>query len=60
MGVAGNTQEGGLDAEPRGAMYLPFAQELAPGGGLVIQADSDVASLAGAATRIDPAIALPA
>jgi predicted permease len=52
VGVVGNTQDGGLDAEPRAAVYLPFAQELAMGGGLVIRADSNVAALATAATRI--------
>ena len=33
-------------------MFMPFAQELAIGGGLVIRADSNVAGLATAATRI--------
>ncbi len=52
VGVAGNTQDGGLDAEPRPVMFMPFAQELAIGGGFVIRADSNVAALATAATRI--------
>jgi predicted permease len=52
VGVAGNTRDGGLDAEPRAVMYLPFAQELAMGGGLVIRADSNVSALAPGATRI--------
>ncbi len=52
VGVAGNTQDGGMDAEPRAVMFLPFAQELALGGGLVIRADSNVGALATAATRI--------
>jgi predicted permease len=52
VGVAGNTRDGGLDAESRPAMFLPFAQELPLGGGLVIRADSNVAALANAATRI--------
>ncbi|HVT39948.1 MAG TPA: ABC transporter permease [Gemmatimonadaceae bacterium] len=52
VGVVGNTQDGGLDAEPRAAMFMPFAQELALGGGLVIRADSNVAALTAAATRI--------
>jgi predicted permease len=52
VGVAGNTQDGGLDAEPRLAVFMPFAQEIAIGGGLVIRADSDVAALVPAATRI--------
>jgi predicted permease len=52
VGVVGNTQDGGLDAEPRPAVFMPFAQELAIGGGLVIRADSNVGGLAAAATRI--------
>ena len=52
VGVVGNTQDGGLDAEPRSVAFMPFAQELAMGGSLVIRADSNVASLAAAATRI--------
>jgi predicted permease len=52
VGVVGNTRDGGLDAEPRAAMFMPFAQELAIGGGFVIRADSNVAALIPAATRI--------
>ncbi|HUF26429.1 MAG TPA: ABC transporter permease [Gemmatimonadaceae bacterium] len=52
VGVAGNTRDGGLDAEPRAVVFMPFAQELAMGGGLVIRADSNVAGLTSAATRI--------
>jgi predicted permease len=52
VGVVANTQDGGLDAAPRGVVFMPFAQELAIGGGLVIRADSNVAALAAAATRI--------
>ena len=52
VGVVGNTQDGGLDADPRGVLFTPFAQEFAVSGGLVIRADSNVASLASAATRI--------
>jgi hypothetical protein len=52
VGVVGNTQDGGLDAAPRPVVYMPFAQMLAMGGGLVIRADSNVAGLAAAATRI--------
>ena len=33
-------------------MFMPFAQELAIGGGLVIRADSNVSALTAAATRI--------
>jgi predicted permease len=52
VGVAGTTQDGGLDAEARPVVYMPFAQMLALGGGFVIRADSNVAGLAAAATRI--------
>ena len=52
VGVVANTQDGGLDATPKAAVYLPFAQELAIAGGFVIRADADVASLVPAAMRI--------
>jgi putative ABC transport system permease protein len=52
VGVVGNTQDGGLDAKPRPVVFMPFAQELAMGGVLVIRADSNVARLAPAAARI--------
>jgi predicted permease len=52
VGVSGTTKDGGLDAEPREVVYMPFAQMLALSGGVVIRADNNVAALAGAATRI--------
>jgi putative ABC transport system permease protein len=52
VGVVGNTQDGGLDAEPQPVVFMPFAQFAAIGGGLVIRADSNVAELRTAATRI--------
>jgi predicted permease len=52
VGVVGNTHDGGLETAPRPAMFLPFAQEIAMGGGLVIRADNNVSALAAAATRI--------
>ena len=52
VGVTGNTQDGGQDAPPRSVMFMPFAQELAMGGVLVIRADSNVAGLASGVTRI--------
>jgi predicted permease len=52
VGVVRNTQDGGLDAAPRAAVYMPFAQEIAVGGGLVIRADSDVGALTPAVMRI--------
>jgi hypothetical protein len=57
VGVIANTQDGGLDTRPEGVMYLPFAQELALGGGLVMRADSNVAGLSAAATTIVRTIA---
>ena len=52
VGVTANTQDGGLDAKPGIVVYMPFSQFPAIGGGLVIRADSNVAELAAAATRI--------
>jgi predicted permease len=58
VGVVGDTKDGGLDAEPRGVVFMPFAQEFAWAGGLVIRAANvaDPASLAPAATRLIRAI----
>jgi predicted permease len=52
VGIVGNTQDGGLDAEPGAVVFMPFAQELSLGGGFVIRADSNVSRLTSAATRI--------
>ena len=52
VGVTANTQDGGLDAAPRTVVYMPFTQMLAIGGGFVIRADSNVADLIPAATRV--------
>jgi predicted permease len=52
VGVVGNTQDGGLDAAPRPVVFMPFAQEVAFFGGVVIRSDSDASALAAAATRI--------
>ena len=57
VGVVGSTQDGGLEAEPRSVVFMPFAQELAFGGGLVIRTDRNASALAPAATRIVRAIA---
>ena len=56
VGVVANTQDGGLDAEPRPAAFMPFAQEFAMLGGLVIRADSNAAALIPEARRIVQAI----
>jgi predicted permease len=52
VGVVGNTRDGGQDAPPRAAVFMPFVQELAMGGVLVIRADSNVERLATSATRV--------
>jgi predicted permease len=52
VGVSGNTRDGGLDAEPRASVFMPFAQMLSIGGALVIRADSNAPGLVAAATRI--------
>ena len=57
VGVVGNTQDGGLDAKPTTVVFMPFAQELAISGGLVIRAENNVAGLAAAATRVVQKIA---
>jgi putative ABC transport system permease protein len=57
VGVVGNTKDGGLDAESMPVMFMPFAQEPFPSGGLVIRTRSNAAALAPAATRIVRTIA---
>jgi predicted permease len=52
VGVTANTQDGGLDAEPRPVVFMPFAQFPAFSGGFVIRAESNVTALIPAATRI--------
>jgi predicted permease len=52
VGVSGNTRDGGLDAEPRASVFMPFAQMLSIGGALVIRADSNAPGLVAAATRV--------
>jgi putative ABC transport system permease protein len=52
VGVVGDTKDGGLDAPPLPAMFMPFVQEAFPSGGLVIRSRGDAAGLAPAATRI--------
>jgi len=52
VGVAGNTRDGGPEAEPRPVVFMPFEQMLAMGGGLVIRAESDVEALAPTVTRL--------
>jgi putative ABC transport system permease protein len=52
VGVTANTQDGGLDAKSAPVVFLPFTQFVSFGAGLVIRADSNVAGLTAAATRI--------
>jgi predicted permease len=52
VGVAGNTRDGGQDVPPRPAVFMPFVQELAMSGVLVIRTDSDAATLAPTVTKI--------
>ncbi|HKC47032.1 MAG TPA: ABC transporter permease [Gemmatimonadales bacterium] len=57
VGVVGNTRDGGLDAQPRSVVFMPFTQMLALGGGLVIRTGGDAAALVSPATRIVRTIA---
>jgi predicted permease len=52
VGVVGNTQDGGLEARPLPVVFMPFAQEFAVSGGLVIRADHNVAALKSAAEQV--------
>ena len=52
VGVVKNTQDGGLDAAPRAVVFMPFGQELAMSGVLVIRTEGDAEALAKAATSI--------
>jgi predicted permease len=57
VGVVGNTKDGGLDAQEMPVLFVPFAQELTFGGGLVIRAAGDAASLIPATTRVVRSVA---
>jgi putative ABC transport system permease protein len=58
VGVVGNTKDGGLDAkEPSPVMFLPFAQEMAFTGGLVIRTDRNAIGLVPATTRVVRSVA---
>jgi putative ABC transport system permease protein len=57
IGVVGNTKDGGLDAAPVPALFIPFAQGDYPAGGFVIRAKNDAAALVPEATRIIRSIA---
>ncbi|MFN8572159.1 MAG: ABC transporter permease [Gemmatimonadaceae bacterium] len=57
VGVVGDTKDGGLDAEPRGVLFQPFAQEMAFAAGLVIRSQRNADALTSSATRVVRAIA---
>ena len=52
VGVVRDTKDGGLDAKPTRAIYLPFAQGIFPTGGLVIRTDTNPLGLARAAREV--------
>jgi predicted permease len=52
VGVVGDTKDGGLDATPIPATFIPFAQGDFPSGGFVMRTRLDPSSLAAAATRV--------
>ena len=52
VGVVADTKDGGLDAPPIPATFIPFAQGDFPSGGFVIRTRSSAAAFAAAATRI--------
>ena len=52
VGVVRNTQDGGLDAEPRLVVFQPFAQELTITGAIAIRASGDASGLAPAAMAV--------
>jgi predicted permease len=52
VGVVGDTRDAGLDEEPRPVVFMPFAQEQAWAGSLVVRAQADASALATAATRL--------
>ena len=57
VGVVGNTQDGGQDAPARPVVFMPFSQEPAMGGGLVIRADRNVDALKLGVLKIVHAVA---
>jgi len=57
VGVVADTKDGGLDAAPINAVFMPVQQSPFPSGGLVIRADVDPSALAPAAREIVRSIA---
>lgn len=52
VGVVRDTKDGGLDAKPVRAIYMPFQQGVFPTGGLVIRTEVDPNGLARAAREV--------
>lgn len=52
VGVVANTQDGGLDAQPRPVVFQPYTQMIPISGALAIRADSNVARLIPAVTQV--------
>jgi putative ABC transport system permease protein len=52
VGVAGNTQDGGPEAQPMPAIFMPFAQEVLISGGFVVRGDSTIGAIAPQVTRL--------
>jgi predicted permease len=52
VGVVRDTKDGGLDAKPVRAIYMPFEQGVFPTGGLVIRTEVDPLGLARAAREV--------
>jgi putative ABC transport system permease protein len=57
VGVVGDTKDGGLDARPMRAVFLPFAQGDFPTGGLVIRTEVNPLGLATAARAVVRSVA---
>ncbi|MDH5235919.1 MAG: ADOP family duplicated permease, partial [Gemmatimonadota bacterium] len=57
VGVVGDTKDGGLDAQPLPATFLPFAQSDFPSAGLVIRSDVAPGGISTAARAIVRSIA---
>lgn len=56
VGVVGDTRDGGLDAAPLPATFLPFEQSDFPTGAFVIRTQGEPAAIAPAATKIVRAV----
>lgn len=57
VGVVADTKDGGLDAAPIGAVFLPSEQSIFPAGTIVLRANVDPSSLAPTAREIVRSIA---